>query len=449
MAALTPRVDRLGTRPIGRLLWESCTHTTLSVGVYGVYALTNAWFVARGVGPTALAAVNLVAPVLLLVGAVSTTVGVGAASLVSRALGGSDPQRAARAAGNAMGLFWVAALATTALGLAFLEPLLTGLGATDATRGYARDYAVIILAGAVVSTGFSSLVRAEGRMAFSTLLWGLPVAVQITLDPLLIWGLDMGVRGAAFGTVGGQAVSAVLSVWFFFAQRRRPYRIRAADLRPHGATLGSLISIGAPTLLAGAGATVLVLLVNRSLAAGAGAAAALAAIAVASRIQTFVTMPQTGISQGAQPVIGYNAGAGFAPRVRRALRLSLTATVVYGVAIGAVVAAAAPWLVGLFADEPAVVDVAVAALRILAVGFAVAGVTPLVSAYFQAIGRPSSSYVLSVGTLVAIKIPLVVAAGSGGPTDIWIALAAGEAAAALAALSVVAAHARRRTSCER
>ena len=182
MAALAPRVDRLGTRPIGRLLWESCTHTTLSVGVYGVYALTNAWFVARGVGPTALAAVNLVAPVLLLVGAVSTTVGVGAASLVSRALGGADPRRAARAAGNAMGLFWVAAFATTALGLIFLEPLLTGLGATDATRGYARDYAVIILAGAVVSTGFSSLVRAEGRMAFSTLLWILPVAVQITLD---------------------------------------------------------------------------------------------------------------------------------------------------------------------------------------------------------------------------------------------------------------------------
>ena len=173
----------LGTRPIGRLLGHACSQTTLSVGVYGIYALTNAWFVARGVGTTAMAAVNLVAPLLLAVGAVSTALGVGAASVVSRSLGSGDTQGAARAAGNAFTVFWAAAITTAVVGLVALDPLVRMLGARGDTLDYARAYAVIILAGAIVSTGFSSLVRAEGRMRFSTMLWVIPVLVQITLDP--------------------------------------------------------------------------------------------------------------------------------------------------------------------------------------------------------------------------------------------------------------------------
>ncbi len=99
----------LAMRPVGHLLWWACTQTTLSVGAYGIYAVTSAWFVSRGVGEVALAAVNLVAPLLLLVGAVSTTVGVGGASLVSRSLGAGDRGRAARAAGTSFTIFWLVA----------------------------------------------------------------------------------------------------------------------------------------------------------------------------------------------------------------------------------------------------------------------------------------------------------------------------------------------------
>lgn len=114
MSTDTARLDHttaLGTEPIGRLLWRACAQTTMAVGVYGIYALTNAWFVARGVGAVAFAAVNLVAPVLLILGAVATTVGAGGASLVSRSLGRGDPRTAARATGNAFVVFWVTAVA--------------------------------------------------------------------------------------------------------------------------------------------------------------------------------------------------------------------------------------------------------------------------------------------------------------------------------------------------
>lgn len=125
----------------------------------------------------------------------------------------------------------------------------------------------------------------------------------MTLDPLLIFGFGMGVRGAALGTVGGQAVSAAMSLWFFFVQRHRPYRVRLRDLRPHGPTLRALLGIGLPSFLAGTGVTLLAVLVNATLAA-TGSVTALAAYAVCARLQTFVMMPHTGISQGLQPLVG-------------------------------------------------------------------------------------------------------------------------------------------------
>lgn len=430
-------ITALGERPVGRLLWHACTQTTIAVGVYGIYALTNAWFVARGVGATAMAAVNLVAPLLLALGAVSSALGVGAASVVSRHLGTGDTSTAARAAGNAFIVFWTAAVTTTAVGLSGLEPLLRLLGAHGPTLDYARDYAVVILAGAIVSTGFSSLVRAEGRMRFATMLWVVPVAVQITLDPLLIFGLHLGVRGAALGTVGGQAVSAAMSLWFFFVQKHRPYRVHRNDLRLHLPTVRTLVGIGAPSFLAGFGATLLVVVVNTSLSQAAAATAALAAFAISSRIQTFVAMPQLGISQGMQPIVGYNAGRRFTARVRRTRTLSLRATLVYSTLAAGTVALLAEPITAAFVDDATIQTESVDALRILAIGFAAAGVTPLVSAYFQALGRPRPSYLLSVGTLLVVKVPLVLALGHTGPTGTWTGLAAGEVLSAGIALLVL------------
>ncbi|HMQ66244.1 MAG TPA: MATE family efflux transporter [Arachnia sp.] len=400
-----------------------------------MYALANAWFVARGVGETALAAVNLVAPLLLLLGAVSTTVGVGGASLVSRALGARRPDLAGRAAGNSFAIFWATAVAVTIVGLAFLDPLLRLVGATAETLPYARPYATVIVGGAIFSTGFSALVRAEGRLLFSMMLWVVPVIVQITLDPLLIFGLDMGVVGAGLGTVGGQAVSAAMSVWFFFVQRRRPYRIGFRQLLPHGPTVRSVLAVGAPSFLAGFGATLLAVLVNTTLAVAG--AAVIAAYAVCARVQTFVSMPQTGITQGTQPIVSFNAGRRQFERVRRTRALALGATVVYGATAAAVVALAARPIAGAFLTDPGAVAFTVDALRILSTGFVFAGVAPLVSAYFQALGSPAPSYLISVGTLLLLKVPLVLALGALGPLGIWIALPAGEALAATAAVVIL------------
>lgn len=427
-------VDALADAPVGRLLWHGATQATMAVGIYGVYALTNAAFVAHGVGPAAMGAVNLVAPVLLVVGALSTTVGSGGASLVSRRLGAGDAEGAARSAGAAFLVFWVGAIAIAAAGLALLDPLLNVLGAQGELRGYARDYAVIILASTLVGTGFSSLVRAEGRLRFATMLWVVPVLVQITLDPILIYGLDMGVRGAALGTTCGQGVSAAMSLWFFFGKRDRPYRIRAAHLCPHWPTIRALLAVGSPSMLAGLGATALALIVNNTLA-GLGAATAITAYAACTRIQTFAAMPQLGISQGMQPIVGFNAGRGDHGRVRRARTLALRATLIYSAAAAALTVAFADQITALLLGTSS--TEAATALRIIAAGLVFSGIPPLVAAYFQAIGRPRPSYAVSAGTLLAIKIPAVLAFSTLGPTGVWIGLATGELAAAAAAFALL------------
>jgi Na+-driven multidrug efflux pump len=326
----------LGTQPVGRLLWQACSQTTLSVSVFGSYALTNAWFIARGVGLEAMAAVNLVAPVLLVLGAIS-------------------------------------------------------------------------------------------------------IVVQVTLDAVLIFGLGLGVRGAALATVVGQAVSTAMAMWFFFCQRDRPYRIRLTSLRPHAPTIRALLGVGAPSLLIGFGATLLMVLVNTTLSRTGGATAlvSLVAYAVCVRIQIFVAMPQLGISQGLQPVVGYNAGRGLHDRVLRARTLALSATVIYGSFAAVTVGLLAGPLVMVFVDDPGIVATARDALRIVAAGFVVTGVTPLISAYFQSLGRPRPSYLISVGTLLAIKVPLVLALGHTGPAGVWISLVAGELVSALVSLATL------------
>jgi Na+-driven multidrug efflux pump len=236
--------------------------------------------------------------------------------------------------------------------------------------------------------------------------------------------------------VGGQVVSAAMGAWFFFGQRRRPYRIRAIDLRWHRPTLGALAAVGAPSFLAGFGVTALAVLVNNALA-HTGGTTALAAYAVASRIQTFVLMPQFGISQGLQPVVGYNVGRRRFDRVQRALILSLRATLGYGAVMAAAAFLFAGPLVSTFVDDVDTAGTATRALRLTAGGFVVAGVTPLVSAYFQALGRAAPSYLISVGTLLAVKAPLVLAATPTGPTGIWAGLAIGELLSALVAVLIL------------
>lgn len=419
------------TQKVSRLLWRAGSQATFSLGVYGIYALTNAWFVSWGVGSVGLAAVNFVSPIQLFIGAIASTVGVGGASLVSRKLGSRDIQGAARSAGNTMALFAIITVTTTILMSSYLEQLLRVLGVTSETADYAKTYASILIAGSIFATGFSSIVRAEGRLFFATLLWIIPVGVQLVLDPILIFGFKLGIAGAAYGTVGGQAVSAAMAMWYFFVQRNREYTIRVSDLVPRMKTVYELLSVGSPTLINGLGVVLLTSFVNLQLSFVS--ALAVTGFALVSRMKTFITMPLTGIAQGLQPIVGFNAGRNLNIRVQEALTVSTRAIILIGGLLTLSIVVFAHPLAQFFLRDGEAVKVATQALEITGLGLVFAGIPTLISAYFQALGKPSSSYAISIGTVLAIKLPLVIWLGNNGLTGIWWAIAIGEAISALAA----------------
>jgi Na+-driven multidrug efflux pump len=209
-----------------------------------------------------------------------------------------------------------------------------------------------------------------------------------------------------------------------------------ADLRPDGPTLRQMAGVGAPSFLTGLGATLLAVLAN-SLLVTLGGPVVLSAFALCGRIGTFVLMPQLGIAQGLQPVAGYNAGAGRPERVHRAITLTLRATLLYGTAASLLLVVTAGPLVALFTDEPPVRQAAAHALLILAFVYPLAGVVPLVSAYFQSLGRPRPSYLISIGSIVAIRVPLLLVLSRFGTDGLLISFPVAELVAAAVALRVL------------
>jgi Na+-driven multidrug efflux pump len=278
--------------------------------------------------------------------------------------------------------------------------------------------------------------QAEGRLRFSALLWMIPVLCQMALDPLLIFGLDWGVRGAALATVGGQGVSMAMSLWFFFLQPDRPYRITLADLRPHGPTLRELVAVGAPSFLAGLGNTLIMFITNNRLAA-IGDPAALSAYATSVRVTTFALTPQTGIAQGMQPLIGYNAGRGLVARTDRTRVLALRATTPYGTAPCLVLLAAADPLAAAFTDDQNAAQTTAGVLRLIALGFPFAGVTALIATYFQARGLARPSFVISIGSVLAVHVPLLLTFSLLGTPWLWLSFPAAAVLSAAAAMLIL------------
>jgi Na+-driven multidrug efflux pump len=196
------------------------------------------------------------------------------------------------------------------------------------------------------------------------------------------------------------------------------------------------VSVGAPAILGGIGLTMVTALANNLLVT-VGGTLALSAFALCARIGTFVTMPQIGIAQGLQPIVGYNTGRGLTDRVERAATLTLRATVIYGACVCVALLALADPLTGLFTDDPAVHAQATDALRVLAIGYPFAGIAPLVSARLQAAGQPRYSYWLSAGTIPAVRAPLLLAFSRLGTTGLWISFPTAEFATALLAIIVL------------
>ncbi|MFN8441942.1 MAG: MATE family efflux transporter [Caldilineaceae bacterium] len=402
------------------------SQTTFSLLVYAIYSITDTYFLSVGINSLAAAGASIIAPVLIGLGGVATTVGAGGASVVSRALGEQKIEKASQTIANTFLIFWTAAITITILGATFIRPIVYVLGATDSIAPYAIPYGRIIFLGAITSTGFSAIIRADGNARFSTAIWVIPVTVNLVLCWLFIMVLKIGVAGAALATVIGQAVSAGMSIYFFFLRKNRSYQIKAAYFRPNWAIIGEVLMIGIPSLIKNLSASLLVIVTN-NLLKQIGGDTALGVFAIVNRLYASLNMPQTGIVQGMQPLIGYNFGQKKLTRVRETIRLSLSATILYGALICAICLLIPASLIALLSKENAIITEGQTALRLLALAYPITGVAMITAALFQSVGRAKEALQLTLGGILLVKLPvLLLASHFFSLIGIWAAEASSE-----------------------
>ncbi|MBI4928600.1 MAG: MATE family efflux transporter [Anaerolineae bacterium] len=420
-------VERLGTEKIGSLLWELSSQTTLALLAYAIYSVTDTYFLSIGINSLAAAGASIISPILIALGGVATTVGTGGASIVSRALGEQKPERAARAVANTLLIFWITAFVITFFGTLFIRPIVYLFGATDAVAPYAITYGRIIFLGAIFSTGFSTIVRADGNVRFSTAMWIIPVIANTFLCWLFIMVLRIGVAGAALATViGGQALSAAMSMYFFFFRKNRSYQIRLEYFKPDWAIMGEIIAVGFPSFVKSLSAS-LVVIVTNNLLKTIGGDSALSVYAIVGRLISSLNTPQTGIVQGMQPILGYNFGQQKFERVRKTILYSLGASVTYGLLVFGFSILTPAALIGLLSKEPEIIAEGQTALKLLALAFPVSGISVMVAAYFQAVGRAREALIITLGGIILVKLPVLLLVSSlFSLTGIWISEAVSE-----------------------
>ena len=309
----------LGTERIRKLLVQYAVPAIIAMTASSLYNMVDSIFIGHGVGPLAISGLALTFPLMNLAAAFGSLVGVGAATLISMRLGQRDYETAQRVLGNVLVLNLIIGIAFGLAALLFLDPILYFFGASEATIGYAREYMTVILLGNVVThmyLGLNSVLRASGHPRKSMYATINTVVINTILDPLFIFGFGWGIRGAAIATVLAQVISLVWQLRIL-SNKQELLHFRRGIWQLRKTIVTGILSIGmAPCLVNVCGSAVTVA-INRQLA-DHGGDLAIGAYGIINRILILFAMLVIGLTQGMQPIIGYNYGAGDTARIRLA-----------------------------------------------------------------------------------------------------------------------------------
>ncbi|MDC7126673.1 MAG: MATE family efflux transporter [Spirochaetales bacterium] len=414
--------DKLGSAPVKKLLYRMSVQTSFSVLVYSLYGIVDAFFIAKWGGASAVGGISIIFPLNIFLYAVSITAGSGASSIVSRAIGRKDFETAKTAAANAMMMFWITAVIITVFGIIFMDGLLGFLGVTDEIQPFAQSYLKIILIGAITSTGFSNVIRAEGNTSFAMYQWIIPTLLNLALDPVFIFVFKMGVRGAAISTVISQAVSASMCVYYFFFSKKSSIRLSAKHLKLQSSIIKDIISIGCPAFFQQAGSSLSLVFINNFLKKYGGGNA-ISSFGIATKITTFMVIPQQGIVYAAKPLIGYSFGAGKFKRLRETIFSSGRMNLIFGLIILALLQLFPVQLMRIFSSDPDIIAAGSRMLRIISLSFPFSGVFNICIEYFQSVGKAKSAAFYSVFNTLIVMIPLLlIFSALFGQTGIFVSI---------------------------
>lgn len=438
----TQTPDSLGTQSISRLLVQYSVPAIIASVATSLYNIVDSIFIGRGVGAMAIAGLAITFPLMNLVVAFCTLIAVGGATISSIFLGQKNLDRATDTVNNVMTLCLIHAIIFGGITLIFLDPILIFFGATSETIPYAREFMKIILYGTPISyvfIGLNNLMRATGYPKKAMISALLSVVVNVILAPLFIFKFGWGIKGAAIATVCGQFVAFVWVLYHFFSKSSFVH-FRFDRKWLTGAIIRRIYAIGLSPFLMNVCACVVVIFINRALLDYGGGEGNLCvgAYGILNRTTMFFVMIVFGVTQGMQPILGFNCGAGLWNRVRRTLNIGIW----LGVAItfvGWLATELFPQVISqLFTVDKQLIALADRGFRIYFICYPVVGCQIVIQNFFQSVGKPKISIFLSLTRQLLFLIPcLIILPRYFGVDGVWASMSASDIIAFFVAIGTL------------
>ena len=425
------RAEQLGLKPIPQLLIQQAVPASIGILVMSLNILIDTVFVGQWIGPNAIAAINVVLPVSFFIGALGMAIGIGGSSIISRALGDQNIEKALKTFGNQSTLTLLFTVGFVIIGLSFIETLIPLFGGKGALYAPAKIYYTIVLYG-VPLLGFcmmgNNVVRAEGKPRYAMYAMMLPSVSNLTLDVVFIYIFDWGMAGAAWATTISYGVCA-LYLLYFFNSSKSELHLQRTHFSLQKSIVQQIGALGSVTLARQAVVSIVVLLVNNILFRYGGETT-VAVYAIISRSLMFALFPVLGITQGFLPIAGYNYGANNFDRVREVINTALLYATVLASIIFSLIMVFTEAFVTIFTNDPNVLAQTPEAMRWVFAATPIIGIQLIGAAYFQAIGKALPALLLTLTRQGFFLIPLIfILPPYFDVFGVWLAFPIGEAIA--------------------
>ncbi|AXT61679.1 MATE family efflux transporter [Aquimarina sp. AD10] len=426
--------EALGVEPIGKLLIKQAVPASIGILVMSLNILIDSIFVGNWIGSIAFASINVVLPVSFFIGAIGMSIGVGGSSIISRALGASNKEKALKTFGNQISLGFLVMVPLVILGLLFVDDIIPRFGGKGAIFDPAKIYYTILLYGVPI-LGFAmmgnTVIRAEGKPKFAMTAMIIPTISNLLMDYVFIYLLDMGMAGAAWATTGSY-LACFLYIFWFFSSKNSELKVGFRHLGLQKEIVSEIATLGGVTMSRQAVVSITYLLMNNILF-NIGQEGLVAVYAIIGRMLMFALFPVFGVTQGFLPIAGYNYGAQQYTRVRETINTAITyaaiiATIVF---IGLMIFPSE--ITSLFlSDNPSLSPKELALNKFVLTHTAapmrwVFAATPIIAlqligaAYFQAVGKAIPALLLTLSRQGFIFIPLVLILPKFyGELGVWI-----------------------------
>ncbi len=403
------REIRMGTEPIGKLMISMAVPSIVAQIINILYNIVDRVYIGHieGVGMEALTGVGVTFPIITLISAFSAFAGAGGAPLAAIWLGKGDRKRAEKILGNGVVMLLSFTVLLMGFFYAFQRPLLYLFGASDATIPYAVDYISIYLMGTVfveLALGLNAFIICQGqsRTAMTAVLIG--AAVNIILDPIFIFGLNMGVKGAARATVISQALSALWTVGFLVS-KRSSLTIKLEAMKPDWHVIGGVMALGISPFIMRATESLISIVLNNGLQRYGGDIY-VGSLTIMQSVMQMYAAPLGGFTQGVQPIISYNFGAGNFDRVKKLYRSMITSSFLFSAGATILIILFPGFFAGMFTNDRALISLVERVMPVFMCGMLVFGIQQGIQPTFLALGQAKISFFIAVFRKVILLVPL-------------------------------------------